>query len=347
MQQHTCHSPLVSVLLPVRNGMPFLVEAIDSILHQTLDDLEVLVVDDGSVDTTEEFIRSLTDSRVKYIKGDGEGLVSALNTGIACCRGTFVARMDADDISEKDRLERQAEAFSRDNQIGVVCSDVTLIDLEGRSLGVARHKMPGRERVKDGLRGLKNIKPIIHPSVMMRAEVLRRVNGYRYYSCAEDRDLWLRLMDECEFRRINLPLLRYRLTPFGVSRAKAETQRGNALLAILNYELKREVGIDLYADHYQIWLDLQRMLLSYSGGQSEAVKSFERTRNLVRERRYVSVAAELLRQTCRPSFSFLPLTRTRAERVHLIRTLELAKALLNVMRESPRMYSYASGSEVI
>src|SRR4051812_31537258 len=100
-------TPLISVLLPVHNGMPYLPEAVESILGQTFPRLELLLIDDGSTDDTPRYARSLGDRRVCYHRLEKVGLVGALNYGLSVARADRVARMDADDISVPDRLTRQ------------------------------------------------------------------------------------------------------------------------------------------------------------------------------------------------------------------------------------------------
>src|SRR5207237_7493623 len=102
-------APRVSVLLPVWNGEAFLEQAMESILRQTLSSFELIVIDDGSTDRTaaiaDEF--ASRDDRVRVLRRPHEGLSATLNAGIAAARGEYVARMDADDISVPDRLQKQ------------------------------------------------------------------------------------------------------------------------------------------------------------------------------------------------------------------------------------------------
>ena len=96
--------PKVSVLLPVYNAEKYLQEAIDSILRQTFTDFELLLINDGSTDGSEEVIRQYHDDRIVYIKNDGnKGLIYTLNRGIEAAKGTYIARMDADDVSLPER----------------------------------------------------------------------------------------------------------------------------------------------------------------------------------------------------------------------------------------------------
>ena len=110
------HSPLVSVLMPVYNAGAFLNEAVESILNQTYKNLELIIINDGSTDNTEDRIKSFKDSRIKYFKNENNlKLIKTLNKGLRLCTGKYIARMDADDIALNTRIEKQV-AFMELNQ---------------------------------------------------------------------------------------------------------------------------------------------------------------------------------------------------------------------------------------
>ena len=98
-----------SVLMSVYNGQRYLGAAIDSILAQTFQEFEFIIVDDGSTDNTESLIRAYSDSRIRLISKPNTGLADSLNVGLEAAKGTWIARIDADDISEPQRLERQLQ----------------------------------------------------------------------------------------------------------------------------------------------------------------------------------------------------------------------------------------------
>jgi glycosyltransferase involved in cell wall biosynthesis len=106
-------SPIVTVLMPVYNGMPYLEAAITSIFEQTFDDFELLAIDDGSTDGSYEYLAGLSDSRIRLVRhARNMGLVATLNEGLDLVRGEFVARMDSDDLSARDRLAKsRSEKF--------------------------------------------------------------------------------------------------------------------------------------------------------------------------------------------------------------------------------------------
>jgi len=118
--------PLVSVVLPVRDGLPYLPAAVNSILDQTYENFELIVIDDGSVDETRDWLsaRSLQDERLHFLDNQGNGLVDALNYGISHAKGAYIARMDADDIAMPRRFERQVKFLETNPLIAVLGTQV-------------------------------------------------------------------------------------------------------------------------------------------------------------------------------------------------------------------------------
>ena len=99
--------PLISVILPVYNGSLYLKESIDSILNQTYTNFELIIINDGSKDNSEEVIKSYNDDRIKYLSQENRGLAATLNIGIKLTNGIYIARMDQDDISLPERFKKQ------------------------------------------------------------------------------------------------------------------------------------------------------------------------------------------------------------------------------------------------
>lgn len=123
----TTNKLTVSVILPVYNGEKYLKEAIKSILGQTFTSLELIIIDDGSTDTTEEIIKEFTDPRIAYIQtSKNEGLIKALNKAFSMARGEFIVRADADDISLPDRIEKQVSFMRKNPHVSISGSGITL-----------------------------------------------------------------------------------------------------------------------------------------------------------------------------------------------------------------------------
>ncbi|MBA3433798.1 MAG: glycosyltransferase family 2 protein, partial [Actinobacteria bacterium] len=135
------NAPLVTVLLAVSNGERYLGAALESVLRQTVSDLELLVVDDGSTDATPSILEGVGDSRLRVLRGEKRvGLAAALNRGLDEARGRYVARLDADDVALPHRLERQLRRMVSGSPVAVVGSGVLELDEAGRPGPV--HVMP-------------------------------------------------------------------------------------------------------------------------------------------------------------------------------------------------------------
>jgi len=202
--------PAASVVLPVYNGERYLAEAIDSILSQTFEDFELLLLDDGSTDQSvalmESYVRK--DPRCRFYSWPNRGIVATLNAGLELATSEIIIRMDADDICAPTRFEKQIRFLNEHPEYVVVASRVTWIDPEGMPLRVAGDLLTHEEIDAENMRGGQVLH---HPAVAMRKDALMRIGGYDHsFKYAEDLDLFLRL---AEIGRIaNLPdiLLSYR-----------------------------------------------------------------------------------------------------------------------------------------
>ena len=190
-------APRVSVLLPVRDAEAFLGDCLASLRAQTLGDHEIVAVDDGSSDGSADLLARAAgrDPRLRLLRQPRRGLVAALNLGLEACRAPYVARLDADDLAARRRLELQAASLDENPAVGVVSCRVRHFPSsavgEGFRIyerwlnGLLSHEEIARERFIES--------PLPHPSVMARRQVLVRAGGYRDRGWPEDYDLWLRL----------------------------------------------------------------------------------------------------------------------------------------------------------
>lgn len=214
-------SPLVSVILPVHNGGPFLQDALRSVLQQSLTDFELIVVDDCSSDESASIAGSFGDPRIRLIRSlDRLRICKALNLGIENARGEFLARMDADDLCRPERLERQVRFLDRHPQIGFCGSWV---------MRFGEHQPAQLYRRPVGFPRIHAFalfdSPMIHSTVMIRRKALQHLDAWYQedFVDAEDYDLWNRLFEftECD----NLPevLLDYRVHTQSVTLRKTES----------------------------------------------------------------------------------------------------------------------------
>ncbi|RYY90209.1 MAG: glycosyltransferase [Chitinophagaceae bacterium] len=213
------NNPKVSIVLPVYNAERFLKEALDSLVYQTFADFEVLAIDDGSTDGSAAIIKAYSDHRIQYLQNDrNRGIVYTLNRGIDLARGTYLARMDADDICHPERLAAQVDYLKENSSIAVVASFVDMIDADGQPLPPwqddREHYLPGTIRAR-----LLRTNCIAHPSIMARTAVMRSYHFRAEQKEAEDYDLWLRMVaDGLQIGKVQRPLLRYRVLTSGLTR---------------------------------------------------------------------------------------------------------------------------------
>lgn len=203
----------ISVLMPVYNTKEsFLKEAIESILNQTEKDFEFIIINDGSTINVEDIILSCKDSRIKYVLNENNlGLIKTLNKGLGLAKGEYIARMDADDISLPDRLEKQL-LFMESNP------DTDI-------LGTWFKCFP-RKRVIESPLNDKDIKQTLlvssnmlgHPTIMFRTSTVKKLNILydEKANYVEDYALWLSLIDKVNFACVPEILLNYRLNNSGI-----------------------------------------------------------------------------------------------------------------------------------
>lgn len=225
------NAPRVSVLLPVRDGARFLPEAIESVLEQSLRDLELVVVDDGSRDETPALLadRAGRDTRIRVLRQGAHGLCAALNHAAGNARAPLLARLDADDIALPDRLERQVEFLEHNEDVAVVGGGVIIVDAAGHELD--REQGPA-------IVTLDESNPLWHSTVTMRAAALSEVGGYRL-APAEDYDLWLRIAERHQLAAVREPVVRYRVHASQVSVGSVERQAATTLAVRAAAELRR------------------------------------------------------------------------------------------------------------
>ena len=233
--------PRVSVLLPVRNGLPWLGEALDSLARQTLSDFEIIVLEDGSTDGTAELLAGWPDDRLRVIRTGGVGIAAALNVGLGMARASLIARQDADDISSPERLEAQVDCLTAGTDLGLVASVADYIDSRGDTVDNDWVRTIRRQHdvavTPDQIRNLMPLTCCItHGSVMARTGLLRAAGGYRQAMApAEDYDLWLRLLPRTLMTKLAQPLYRYRVHDAQVSVRAKQQQLAQTLLAKFAY----------------------------------------------------------------------------------------------------------------
>lgn len=242
--------PKVTVLMAVYNGERYLREAMDSILGQTFRDFEFLIVDDGSDDSTTAIIGSFNDSRIRVIRNENNlGLTKSLNIGLRAAKGEYVARMDADDISLPERLERQVGYLDEHPDDALVGCPADVIGKDGQIIRRSLTPAPSRRMLYLKL-AFGNV--MAHSSAMFRRSVVEQLGGYdESYTQTQDYDLWFRIFRSHGAGMLDEVLIRWRSTPEGVCE-RFRDEQGDCARRIFEKNV-REVMPDISAG------DLERL----------------------------------------------------------------------------------------
>lgn len=247
MDQNIIQSPLISVIMPVYNTEKYLKQAIDSILNQTFTDFEFIIIDDASTDHSLEIIKSYTEPRIKLIlKPQNTGYINSLNLGLKVAKGKFIARMDSDDISDINRLEKQISVLTkRKNLIG--CStNMQYMNASGE-LGSRRWEVKQEVYIPWELLWDN---PICHPSVMINSEILKKELYNLNAHPAEDYEMWLRISLHGKLYRLPEVLLFYRRLEHSEFH-RNQTQAFNSSL-IFNQNYAEALVIDMPTFHRKL-----------------------------------------------------------------------------------------------
>ncbi|QED37761.1 glycosyltransferase [Antarcticibacterium arcticum] len=196
-------NPLISVILPVYNREKYIEDAINSILDQSLDNFELIIIDDGSVDGTVSKIRTYTDNRIKFFQNQkNRGVAFSRNIGIKKARGTFIALMDSDDISKSQRFAKQVNIFNNNPDISI-CGSWMEAFFSGKLI-----KQPELDnQIKAQLFFNCSIN---NNSVMYRRKALQNLFFDKNFEHGEDYEFWIRASWKRKFYNIQESLVRYR-----------------------------------------------------------------------------------------------------------------------------------------
>lgn len=194
------NSPLVSVVLPVYNGEKYLRDSIESILDQSYSNLELVAINDGSGDGSGAIIKSFKDERIRYFEQDNQGVAKTLNRGIMLARGKYIARMDADDVSMPQRLQKQVSFLESHQEYGLLGTWAEIWEESRKTNRCLKHPPTDAELrfelIFDSF--------FVHSSVMIRKSVLEKAGFYNpdMKGQPEDLELWSRIVKECKVANI-------------------------------------------------------------------------------------------------------------------------------------------------
>lgn len=248
--------PKVSVLMPAYNAEKYISEAIDSILNQTFEDFEFIIINDGSTDRTKEIILEYGDPRIVLLENEkNSGIVVTLNKGLDVAKGEYIARMDADDIAVPERLQIQVIYMDKHPEIGVLGTGLKKFGDEINEEKRFFSQKPDILKAE-----LLFATCIAHPTVVMRKDVLDAFH-IRYeidYAGAEDFLMWWRLSQKTQIATLPDILLNYRIHKSQITHDKGEKYK------ILMDKVLTERFSDM---NYQPSVEGRKALLQYCVGE--------------------------------------------------------------------------------
>jgi len=241
-------TPKVSVIIPTYNQAKFIDKAIESVLKQSYQDFEIIVINDGSTDNTEEIVKNYSDFRIRYIyQANNVGVSEARNTGIRASQGDYIALLDSDDEFLPERLMKQVQILqNKSSEIGVVCSWSYNIDEKGNY--ISKRCLPK----KDGYiyEDLLSTNPISVPTVLIRKECFEKVGLFdNLLDGQEDWDMWIRMAKCYQFALIKVPLAKRRIHPNRIS-YDLERKNVTASRIIKKYMSELKVRHSIHSSHY-------------------------------------------------------------------------------------------------
>ena len=201
--------PLVSVILPAYNCEKYIREAVESVLRQSFENFELILMDEGSTDDTQQILRQFTDARIRLITQQNQGLAATLNHGIRLSQGCYIARQDADDIALSERFSRQVSFLESQPNCALVGSWAEI--WQGNSRTTRIHLHPADNATLHYELMFDN--PFVHSSVMIRKSALEHLGGYSTDAGRqppEDYELWSRIARKYEVANIPEVLQIYR-----------------------------------------------------------------------------------------------------------------------------------------
>ncbi len=243
--------PMVTVLMPVYNGRDYLRPAIESILNQTFTDFELLIINDGSKDDSQEIIRSYTDPRIVAIEQENQGVARSLNNGLKIARGKYVRRHDADDISTPDSLKIQVDFLESHPDYVMVCNQQAFMTMSGHI--AYKYRVPNNKFFEG--KPLKDLSfddfatdrssPVVHGTACFRRQEVIDLGCYRtQFIVSEDNDLWLRLLEKYKIGVLNVCNYYMRIHPGSATHMHAHKIQHFRNLLVEYSRQRRETGSD-------------------------------------------------------------------------------------------------------
>ncbi len=245
------HNLTVSILMPVYNGADYLQPAVDSLLNQTFADFELIIVNDGSTDNTQEVIDSYDDARIVCLQQENQGVARSLNNGLNIARGKYVRRHDADDVSLPDALEKQVKFLEAHPDYVMVSNQQAFMTHNGKI--AQKFRMP-HNRYFEG-KSWKDVtfddfdpaqaSPVVHGTACYKRKAVIDVGAYRpEFIVGEDNDLWIRLLEKNKIAVLNECNYFVRIHPGSATQRHAPKIKHFRKLIVEYSQQRRQTGTD-------------------------------------------------------------------------------------------------------
>ena len=234
--------PLVSVVMGVHNNADQLPQSIQSILNQSFTDFEFIIINDGSSDHSQRVLEKLaqTDSRIKLLHQDNNGLTKSLITGCELARGKYIARQDVGDFSQPQRFQKQINYFKENNECGLVFCDFKTVDSLGNEICENRpslHQINNALKIENG----ELAAPGHHGSAMFTKTCYLNAGGYReQFYFTQDLDLWVRMSEQADFHVIEEVLYHCLIAVDAISGKYHRLQKQYHAIIIESAQLRRQ-----------------------------------------------------------------------------------------------------------
>lgn len=279
----------ITVLMSVYNGEEWLKGAINSILGQSEDDFEFIIINDGSTDNTSMILESYDDKRLLIVNQENMGLTKSLNIGLQLAKGKYIARIDADDQADPDRLKIQKQFLNDNPDIVLAGSNVLLIDETDEDIGKTNFPL-SYSTIKTHLETFKPV--FVHSSFFFRKKEIIQIGAYNErFTKSQDFDLILRLSQSFKLANLKEPLVKLRMTIDSMSYCCDNLQKKMGLAAIINH-YRRKMGLEdftvasesqwqAFLRELDVWFDEKEF-----GRKAEAKKWFRNFRTLIWKKKY-------------------------------------------------------------
>ena len=209
--------PLVSVVMPVYNGEKYLKEAIESILSQTYENLELVVVNDGSTDSSKNIVLSYTDRRIRLVENErNSGIVFTRNQGLESANGIYIATLDCDDVALKDRIQNQVDFLEKNPDYGMCGTFYQIIDANGK----AGKKVLFPSSNRDIISFLKIGNCFCNSTILIRSALAKELKYKAQYDIVEDYELWCRMSKRAKMANLPIFSTHYRVHGNNISVSK-------------------------------------------------------------------------------------------------------------------------------